>query len=213
MKKLLCLGLSIVACFSLTACNEENESNLSDIEQIVEYLNADSANYLIQTISDGCCQYTGAVDGSIIKREKTHYEYKEDGSTDHTTHTTYFYDVNNTQSYTLYTSNTTNSNDANYKTTSTWTSSEKTGAVAPYLLTFDLCACCSEELKTNVFTFTATTNEDSEVNKVYSTIEIDLTKGLENAVVTVIMLDDTKYEIKNFNTVDLEIPCIEDCTE
>lgn len=213
MKKFLLITLSLLTSLSLTACNDV-ESKTNELETVVEYLNANSSNYLIQTISDGCCQYTGAVDGSIIKREHTHFAYTEDGAVDYTTHKTCYYDVDNNQSHTMYTSNTTYSYDSDYKTTSSWTTDEKTDVTVPYLLSFDLCACCSEETSNNVFTFTITADEDKEVNKEYSTIKIDLTEGLESVVVTVIMSNGTTtYEISGFNTVDLEIPCLEDCTE
>lgn len=206
MKKIILLGLSIFASVSLTGCNE-SETNYTDIEQVVEYLNASSANYNIKTISEGCCQYAGSVDGNIVLREKTHYNYYENGDVSSTSFTSYYYDVTSSSAYTLYTSNTTSSLDADYKTTSTWESIEKTQLVAPYLLSFELCDCCAIETSTNFYTF----DLEAENDKTYKTVTVDLTNGLSKAVVRVITLDDQTYEITGFNTVELELPCLVNC--
>lgn len=205
MKKIVLFLFFI--CFTLVGCTSTDATSFSDIEQVVEYLNSSDANYYIKTISDGCCQYEGSVDGDIITRYKTHYNYDEDGNTTSTNFTTYFYDVKDSTNYTLYTSNTTSSLDSDYKSSSTWSTDEKTGS-APYLLSFDLCACCSTE-DSNVFTF----DLESENNDVYKKVVVDLSNGIDKVVVTVTTLTNAVYEITSFNTINLTLPCLDDCSE
>lgn len=206
MKKLLLSVLAIVTAVSTTGC-VDLEGNLSDIEQVVEYLNASTANYNIKTISSGCCQYEGSVDGSIVRREKTHYNYDSNGDVSNTEFTVYYYDVTASDAYTIYTSNTTYSADEDYKNPSSWTSAEKISVTAPYLLTFDLCACCSDETSSNFYVF----DLEAENDETYATVSVDLTNGLSDVVVTVITTGGTTYQITGFNTVVLELPCTVNC--
>lgn len=214
MKKLIFVLTLIVSCFTLVACTSKEsnpeEIDLTLLETVVSNLN-DERNYLIQTISNDCCQYTGAVDGNKIRNEKTHYAYNDDNTVDYTTFTCYYYNIIGDNEYNSYQSNTTNSKDDDYKTTSTWTQTDNVSGTPSYYLSFDLCACCAEKTANKEeYVFTFSSDEENEINAAYSTITVDLTKGIDNVSVLVVMKNKTTtYKITNFNTVELTLPCSE----